>query len=236
MDPKNPSNPGETPPAPPTGTPPAAPAAEPQNPPTPPPTGSEPENNPGAPGAMVPSERLREETEKRRKAEEELEQLRNQPPPAQPQAQPDEDDELDPDVQRMLDGYVKKRGLVSQEELDGERLRLQVQQDVKDLESNPPVPGIAYDHNSVIAYANENGPPITSKAALRAAYREMNWDKILEAERQRTIAGVNEGNRGGAEQPGGGGATPPSEPAVEGKNPHERNRSRIRSALQKHTT
>lgn len=236
MDP-NPANPGETP-APPTGTPAApspTPAAEPQNPPTPTPPGNEPDINPGEPGAMVPSERLREETEKRRKAEEEVERLKaEQASPAQPQAQPsDDDDELDPDVERMLDGYAKKRGLVSKADIDAERLVDQVKQDVRDLEAQYSTTGIPYNHQEIVKYAQENNLPITSKAALRAAYRDMNWDKLVEAERQRTIASQHSASRSGAELPGGGGPKPPEEPELTGKSPKDRTRERIRLARQK---
>lgn len=241
MDPQNPT-PGETPPASPTGNPPAgepaAPAGNPAPAPNEPtPSGSEPDTNPGGSGepATVPSSRLREETEKRRAAEEEAAQLRQQleerdntPPPAPA----GDEDELDPDVEKLLDGYAKKRGLVSKDELAAERLQEQVRQDVKSLEADYANSGVPYVHQDVLKYAKDNNLPITSKAALRAAYRDMNFEKIAEQERQRAIAGIN-GNAGGAEKPGSSGSRPPAEPEPSGKNPKERNMSRIRQARQK---
>lgn len=235
------TNPGDNgnPPTPPAA--PAAPPAEPQAPPTPPaptPPGNEPDNNPGGqPGAMVPSDRLREETEKRRQAEEESARLQAELD-SRPAVTPtvNEDDDLDPEVEDLIRKGAKKLGLVSQTELDAIQTNAQVRQDVTALEATPPVPGIPYDHKAVMAYAEANNLPITSKAALQAAYKEMNWDKIVEAERNRAIDGYKAGNGGGAEKPGSGGATPPSEPDVTGRNPKERIKSRIGLARQKLNT
>lgn len=205
----------------------AAPAAPPQ----PEPNGSEPETNPGNEPAMVPSDRLREETEKRRRAEEERDALKaaQEPKPTPPS----QEDDLDPDVEKLLDGYVKKRGFVSQEDLAAERQRVQVQQDVKDLESTPPVAGIAYDHKDVIEYAEKNNLPITSKAALQAAYKEMNWEKIVESEHQRAIDGYKNAGKSAAETPGSPGAAPPAEPEITAKDPRQRTRERLKLARQK---
>lgn len=235
MDPKDPATPGETP-APPAA--PAAPAAtpEPNAPETPPatPPGSEPDTNSGEEPATVPSSRLREETEKRRKAEEEatrlqaeLDQRSNPTPPQNP------DDELDPEVEDLIRKGAKKLGLVSKEELDANELNRQVQQDVQDLTAAPPNAGIPYDHKEVLKFAEENNLPITSKAALRATYRELNYDKIVEAERAKAIDGYKTGEGNGAERPGSGGPTPPAEPEITGKSTKERTRERIRLARQK---
>lgn len=219
--------PGENP------APPAAPAAPavPADPPAP--NGSEPDNNPGGEPAMVPSDRLREETEKRRKAEEELEELKKSQ--TQPPVQPSQDDdiELEPDTERLLDSYAKKRGLVSKEELDNQAVETQVKQDIRDLESNPPNPGIPYDHQEVMKFAKDNDLPATSKAALRAAYRELNYDKIVEAEHQKAIDGYQIAGASGAEKPGGGASVPSSEPELTGKTPKERRRERIAAARQR---
>lgn len=215
---------------------PAAPAAsaEPQVPPTPPstPPGIEPDTNPGGEPAMVPSDRLREETEKRRAAEDRVKELEAQTPSA-PQLPANEDDDLDPEVEDLIRKGAKKLGLVSQEDLDARQTEAQVRQDVIALETTPPVVGIPYDHKAVLEYANTNNMPITSKAALQAAYKEMNWDKIVEAERQRAIDGYKSGDSSSAEQSGSGGPIPPAEPELTAKTPKERTRERIRNARQK---
>lgn len=224
--------PATTPAAPPPADP-AASAAPVQ--PTPP--GTEPENNSGGQPAMVPSDRLRQETEARRQAEERTQELEAELEAArQPQTPPpdsDDDDELDPATEKLLDGYAKKRGLVSQSELDARAMQQQVRQDITSLVANPPVPGIPYDDKLVMAHAKANDLPITSKNALVAAYRDLNWDKIVEAERQKAIDGFKTGGGSGAEKPGSSGGQPPAAPEITGKSPRDRVRERIRLARQK---
>lgn len=203
---------------------PAAPAAEPA------PNGSEPVTNPGSnPEQTVPFNRFQQANDRAKKAEEELEALRAQ----QPAPPSDDGDEIEPDVEKLLDNYAKKRGLVSKEELAAERTKIQVQQDVKELEAVPPVAGVPYNHQAVLDYANTNGIPITSRSALKAAYKELNWDKIVEAERQKAIEGYKTAGSSGAERPSSPGALPPEEPKLTGTNPKERTRERIRLARQK---
>lgn len=218
-------NPGEN------TAPPAEPAAPVADQPTPP-TGSEPENNTGE--ATVPSARLREETEKRRKAEEEREALQAELETLKAPPAPSSDElELEPDTEKLLDSYAKKRGLVSETELAAERQRIQVQQDVRDLENTPPNPGIPFNDKDVAEYAKANNLPITSKQAWVSAYRQLNYDKIVEAERQKAIDGYKAAGSGGAESPGSGGAIAPDEPELTSKDPKSRTRERIRNARQK---
>lgn len=206
---------------------PAAPAA-----PSEPASGSEPDINPSpAEPSMVPSDRLREETEKRRQAEERIAELEAAQTPT-PQITDDLDD-IDPDSAEIVRKVAKKLGLVSREDLAVEQSKVQVQQDVNDLTANPPNPGIPYDNKAVMDYAKTNNLPITSKAALKAAYREMNYDKIVEAERQKAIEGYKTAGASGAEQPGSSGAVAPQEPQITGRNPKERAKERIRLARQK---
>lgn len=211
-------------------TAPAEPAAPPT--PSPTPTGTEPETNPGGnpqEPAMVPSDRLREETEKRHQAEARVKELEEQGKPSTPPQS--DDDDLDAETEDIIRRGAKKLGLVSRDELEANRLQDQVRDDVKTLEVSPPVAGIPYVHKDVLDYAKTNNLPITSKAALQAAYKEMNWDKILEAERQRTIDSLHNG--GGAEKPGSSGARPPENPEPAGRNPREKTKSRIQAARQK---
>ncbi len=206
--------------------PPAEPAA-PVAPSTPP--VSEDVTTPGE--QTVPFSRFQEVNDKAKAAEElaqqreaELEELRKPPPP--------NDDEPDPDVEKLLDSYAKRKGLVSQEELAAERANIQVQQDIDNLTANPPNPGIPYDNKAVMDFAKANNMPITSKAALRAAYRELNYDKIVEAQRQSAIEGYKKAGSSGAELPGSKGPQAPEEPKLEGKTPKDRIRERIRLSRQ----
>lgn len=218
---------------------PAAPAAtEPQAPAQPnDPTGSEPVTNPGDKSEQtVPFARFQEVNDKAKEAEERATKLqeeldqRPQTPSITPQ---NGEEELDPEVVDLVSKSAKKLGFVTQEELAQRETDIQVRQDVRELETTPPNVGIPYDHKEVLKYANDNNLPITSKAALRAAYRELNYDKIVEAERQKAIEGYKTAGSSGAEQPGSTGATPPSEPELTGKTAKERTRERIRNARQK---
>jgi hypothetical protein len=208
-----------------------APPAEPTAPAAPP-VGSEPVTNPGE--QTVPFTRFQEvndrakaEAERATQLEQELEEARKPAPP------PVDDDNPDPDVEKLLDSYAKRKGLVSQAELAAEQNKLQVQRDIEDLSTNPPNPGIPYDNKAVMDYAKTNNMPITSKAALRAAYRELNYDKIVEAQRQSAIEGYKKAGNSGAELPGSSGAVAPEEPELKGKTPKERAKERIRIARQK---
>lgn len=239
MDPSNPGPGVQT--APPAA--PAAPAApaEPQTPPPAQPSqpnGSEPVTNPGGtPEQTVPFDRFQEVNDAKKAAEEEAQRLRDelaQRSNSQPQLPQNDDDDLDPDVEELIRKGAKKLGLVSQAELDAQRMQSQVQQDVRDLESSTANSGVPYVHADVLKYAETNNIPLTSKAALEAAYKQMNWDKLIEVERQRAIQGANNPPASGAERPGGGGTPSPSEePDVQGRNPKERGISRIRAARQK---
>lgn len=212
---------------------PAEPVVSAPAPDAPAPTGSEAVTNSEQ---QVPFSRFQEVNDKAKAAEEEAqklreenEQFRNTQTPETP------NDELDPEVEKLLDSYAKKRGLVSQQELDGKQAQIQVQQDVRDLTANPPVAGIPYDNKAVMDYAKANNLPITSRSAFIAAYKELNWDKIVEAERNKAIDGYKS-NSGGAETPGSKGAQAPKDQEVAGRNTKERIRSRIGMARQKLTT
>lgn len=211
---------------------PSAPSAQ-----EPTPNGSEPVTNPGESSEQtVPFSRFQEVNDKAKASEEEVQRLNEENERLQNAGQPSatpKDDDLDPEVEDLIRKGAKKLGLVSKEELDQADARRQVKQDINDLTTNPPVAGIPYDNKAVMDYAKTNNLPVTSKGALVAAYRSANWDKILEAERQRAIDGYKSGDSSGAERPGSTGPTPPAEPEIVGKSTKERTRERIRIARQK---
>lgn len=215
--------------------PPADPAA-PAAPATPAPTGGDAVTSPGTPGEQsVPFARFQEvndkakaESERAEQLERELEEARQPKPP-----QVTENDDLDPEVEELIRKGAKKLGLVSQTEIDAQNQQTQVRQDINDLTANPPNAGIPYDNKAVMDYAKTNNMPITSKAALRAAYRELNYDKIVEAQRQSAIEGYKKAGSSGAEMPGSSGAVLPPEPELKGRNPKERAKERIRMAAQR---
>ena len=214
---------------------PAAPVSTPAAPaPSQVPSGSEPVINPGSdPEQTVPFSRFQEVNDKAKQAEEENTRLQQELEVSK--QLPSTDDDLDPDVEEMIRKGAKKLGLVSKDELAANQSRIQVEQDIKELTATPPNPGIPYDNKAVMDYAKTNNMPITSKAALRAAYRELNYDKIVEAQRQSAIEGYRKAGSSGAEQPGSSGAVAPEEPELTSKTPKERTRERIRNARQKLT-
>ena len=180
------------------------------------PNGSEPDTNAGKPeGQTVPLDRFQEVNGKAKAAEEraakaearaaELEATQSKAP------QGDEDD-IDPDVQKLLDNYVKKNGFVTKAELDAVKadaeMHTQVQNDVADLKTVYK----DYDHQKVVEFAKENEMPITSKRALEAAYTLMNKDSILENARKSAVAEFQESGKSGGEKPGPGGAKAPADP------------------------
>lgn len=185
---------------------PAAPAPqEPAQPGTPP--ASEgvkpPEGQPGE--QHVPYQRFQEVNDAKKAAEDKAAALEAELEEARKSATPqisDDEDELDPEVEDLVRKAAKKLGLVSQSELQQQQLQEQVKQDVKNLEAEYANSGVPYNHQEVINYAKENNLPITSKSALRAAYRDMNWDKLVEAERQKSVDAYKSAGSSGAERPG----------------------------------
>lgn len=183
---------------------------------------------------QVPYTRFQEVNERAKQAEEEAQRFKEENERLMSRTQePSGTDELDPDVEKMLDGYAKKRGLVSKDELQAQEMNQQVKRDVQTLETTPPVAGIPYDHRAITEFAQANSIPLTSKAALEATYRQMNWDKIMDATRNGAVEAYRSSGSQGAERPGSQGAQPPADAEVKGRNPKERIQSRITLARQK---
>jgi small-conductance mechanosensitive channel len=211
----NPSDPGVTP------TPPVEPAAPAAPAPDTTPSASEGVTPPASSEEQhVPYQRFQEVNTRAKEAEDraaaleaELEAARNSAPKV---PQNEDEDFLEPDVEDLIRRGAKKLGLVSREELQAQEMQRQVAQDVKTLESEYANTNVPYDHKAILDYAKENNLPITSKAALRAAYRDMNWDKIVEAERQRSIDAFKSGNSGGAERPGNSAPPADNQPQPQG--------------------
>jgi len=180
------------------------------------PTGSEPDTNTGKPDEQtVPLNRFQEVNSKAKAAEERATkaEARAAELEAAGQKEPQgSEEDIDPDVQKLLDSYVKKNGFVTKAELDavqaGAEMKVQVQQDVTELKSQYK----DYDHSKVLEFAKENEMPITSKRALEAAYTLMNKDAILENARKSAVAEFQESGKSGGEKPGPGGAKAPTEP------------------------
>jgi len=202
MDPQDPSNPGDTP-ASPTGD-----SGNPQNPQAPT-NGSDSDNNTGNPQepAMVPSDRLREETSKRKQAEERAAEAERQLATRnQPDTTPEDEDEIDPNVEKLVSSIIKKQGYVKKDEVQSavqasERAR-QYKEDIGTLTSKYAKTGVPFVESDVRSYAKDNGINITSKASLEAAYRDMNFDKITEAAKNAAINDFKENGQNGGERPG----------------------------------
>lgn len=220
--------PGVTPAAP-AGNEPAAPAA-PANGGEP--NGSEPVTNSGSPSEQtVPFQRFQEVNDGKKAAEDRAAELEAELEAARATPQTptgEEDEELDPDVEKLFDRYRKKHGLLSQEELNNRELQAQTRIDIADLKKEYANSSVPFDDKEVYQYARANNLPITSKAAWRAAYRDMHFDKLVGDERQRGITQFKESGASGAEKPGSTGQPPVTEePKVQGT------RSRIHAALAK---
>lgn len=152
--------------------------------------------------------------ERAKKAEEELEKLRGDKTDKS-------EEEPDPDVEKVLEDFAKRKGFVSKTEI-------QLQSDIQELKTEYSKTGVPFDDKKVYEYAQKNGLQVPqSKAAWRAAYRDMNHDSILEAERKRAVTEYREGNKSTAEKPGPGGAKKPTEARGEDR------KSRIHNAAQK---
>lgn len=216
-------------------TPPVAPATPPVAPAeTPPVAGSEPAQTPPEGGSQsVPYERFsevntkaKEAEERAAKAEQELEEMRNAAPPA-PTPNADEGDDIDPDVEKMLDGFAKKRGYLTQAEVDQRDAAVQVKQDVADLTEQYKDSGIPFDDKAVREYAQKNGIVIGSKAGWKSAYLDMNHEAIIEAERNKAIDSFKNGSSSSAEKPGTPAPKAPEEPKPQGL------KSRVRAARER---
>ena len=213
-------------------TTPASPAAnDPGTQPDPnqPANGSEPENNSGK-EAMVPSHRLREETDARRAAERRAEEAEAKIKASE--TQPSKGEELDPDVEKLFDSYAKNKGLLTRAEFAKQQqeatAKIQVKQDVSELKSQYKDSGVPFDDQAVFDYMKDHGIPVTSKDSLDAAYLQMNRSKILEGERNKAIADFKEGGKSSAEKPDAGGNKQPSSPKAKGL------RERIHASVQAH--
>ena len=189
--------------------------------------GSEPDTNTGnsQDPAMVPSDRLREETRKRQEAEEraarfekELE-AKNQPEP-DPE-EDDDDEEIDPKVSSLVTKIIKKQGYVKKEDvqasvnqLEGRR---QYREDTTELTSKYAKSSVPFVESDIVAYAKDKGINLRNKASMEAAYRDMNFDKITDAARKAAITEFKEGTGSEGEKPGGSDGKPHDpEPEVRG--------------------
>lgn len=181
--------------------------------------GSETDKNSGE--AMVPSHRVREATEARRAAEAERDQLRQELEASRQQTTASSNDEdIDPEVQTLVTKILEKGGYVKKGDVDAavkaSDLQRQYNEDVATLTSKYGKTGVPFKSADVRTYANDNGINITSKASMEAAYRQMNYEKILDAERNAAIAAYKEGGKTSAEKPGSEGAKKPEEQEVRG--------------------
>lgn len=160
------------------------------------------------------AEKARQEAEEEaRLAKEELEKYKT--------GKSDTSEEPDPDVEKVLEDFARRKGLVSKTEI-------QLQSDIQELKAEYSKTGVPFDDKKVYEYAKKSGLPVPeSKAAWRAAYRDMNYDSILEAERKRAVTEYREGGKSTAEKPGPGGAKKPAEERGEDR------KSRIHLAAQR---
>jgi len=200
------------------------------------PNGSEADNNPGDGNeAMVPSHRVREATEARRAAETERDTLRQELADLQAAAPTsnNDDDDIDPEVQTLVTRILDKGGYVKKGDVDqavqATEARRQYNEDARELDALYAKSGVPFKAEDVRKYAADNGLNITNKLSLDAAYKAMNFDKIVETRTNAAIVAAKEnGNGSSAERPGSKGADIPAEKEVTGlKNRIAAARSRL---------
>lgn len=119
----------------------------------------------------VPYDRFKEVNDRAKQSADELEKAQQRIAELEAASSPADDttDQLDPDVQKVLDGYMKNKGFVTQEELAAEKTRLQAESDVRELKSE----FTDFDETKVLDFAKENGLLINDKAGLRSIYQMM---------------------------------------------------------------
>lgn len=165
----------------------------------------------GKDSKTVPYDRFHEVNEAKRLAEErtkELEAELEAARAAKEEPSNQDDVEIEEDTEKLLDAYVKKKGFVSQTDI-------QLRQDVSDLTTEYAKSGIPFNDKAIYDYAKKNDLPVPqSKAAWRALYRDLNHEAIVEAERKRAVSEYKDGNKSAAEKPGPGGAKVPAEPKL----------------------
>lgn len=177
------------------------------------PTGREAVTNSGeGQEQAVPFSRFQEVNDAKKVAEEraaEAERKLQESTAAQPSG-----NEPDPDVEKTLDDYAKRHGLMTKGEFEKQQqdtaARIQVRQDTSELRTQYKESGVPFDDKAVFSYMKDHNMSVTSKDAMDAAYQHMNREKIMEAARNKAIADFQEGAKSGAERPGPGGSKPPA--------------------------
>lgn len=189
------------------------------------PTGSEAVINPGQPEEQtVPFARFQEvnnglkaEREAREKMEAQLAEIEARTRPQTPE------EEIDPEVEKLLNRYVEKNGLVSKTEIEARdrqaQIQLQAERDI--IELTKELSG--FDFKKVSEYAKSEGLSINSKADLRAAFRNMNYEAELENARKAAVTEFQESGR----QTGETGSTATQQPTSQPQGV----KSRIQAAM-----
>jgi hypothetical protein len=187
------------------------------------PNGSEADNNSGkGDEAMVPSHRVREATEARRAAEAEVDTLKQELADLQAtKSASKDDDDIDPEVQTLVTKILEKGGYVKKGDVDqavqATEARRQYNEDTRELTTLYAKSGVPFKAEDIRKYAADNGLNITNKLSLDAAYKAMNFDKIVESKTNAAIVAAKEnGNASSAEKPGSKGAEIPPDKEVTG--------------------
>lgn len=181
------------------------------------------------PEQSVPYSRFVEVNSAAKKAQEDAAEAKQRLEEIQQALSPKSEPEvtLDPDVEKVLEGWAKSKGYVTQEELSQERVRLQLEEDVASLKSKYQ----DFDPVKITEFAKENGIGLNSKAALEATYKYMNAEKVVDEAKKQAIEESR--NSEFAERPGAGGQPPAPKDDVEGGDSRSRIRSRIGNAMKK---
>jgi NADH pyrophosphatase NudC (nudix superfamily) len=162
------------------------------------PNGSEAVTNTGSTTEQtVPYSRFQEVNDNLKEERTKREELSQQFESFQSKFTPKSDDnvEIDPETQKILDHYAKQNGFVSKAELEKVQneaaVKIQVQTDIQELKGQFK----DFDYSKVADYAKENGMSLNSKADLRAVYRDMNTDSIIDNAKKQAIADFQKSGR-----------------------------------------
>jgi hypothetical protein len=136
------------------------------------------------------NDNLKEERTKREELSQQFESFQSKFTPKS-----EDNVEIDPETQKILDHYAKQNGFVSKAELEKVQneaaTKIQVQTDIQELKSQFK----DFDYSKVAGYAKENNMSLNSKADLRAVYRDMNTDSIIDNAKKQAIAEFQKSGR-----------------------------------------
>lgn len=167
---------------------------------------------------------LRQAREEAKATREELQQIKENLASIGGKQEPESN--LDPEVEKTLQAWADKNGLVRKADLDADLARQRGNQELLEIKGQYSLSDD--DLERVRVQANKNGA--TNKEGLDAAYKQLFFDKIIEDKVKEALAG---GPRSTVEKPGPGGPVTPGTPqpaSAKGDTMQDRLKNRIKTA------